>query len=175
MARTSTMLLLTGDYADRLDALYAAAQAAAREDEKSPSPRRLNELTESAALRKEYEDLRAEAEKDAVKVVLHAIGRREWRDLKAKHPPRVEGVSEDIQRADRLAGVNVDTVEDDLVHASLVEPSFSSRAAFDEWVNDEISEGDFQAILQRAWMLVNVARVDPKSLAPSQAQTSGQS
>jgi hypothetical protein len=175
MSRTSTMLLLTGDYADRLDALYAQAQDAERRAEKQAdsASRRLDPKADNSAAaelertRQEFNALRAEAEAEGMKVTLQAIGRKEWRAIKEKHPPRSgEGVDPEVVKQDRLAGVNADSVEDDLVYAAVIEPGFTSRAAFDEWV-DELPEGDFQAILHRAWSMVNVARVDPKSLPVS--------
>lgn len=160
MSRQTTVLLVTGDYADRLNALYAEAQAAERAA--SASSRRLNDSSLYDDLKAQYDALKAEAEAQAIKVTLKAIGRREWRVLKEKHPPRAEGDPETL-KGDRLAGVNADTVEDDLVYASLVEPAFTTRAQYDEWV-DALSEGEFQTILSRAWSLVNVAATDPKSL-----------
>lgn len=159
--RKSTILLLTDDYADRLNDLYGQAQAAEREAERTA--RRVGEQSDYMRLRDEYEALKASAEAEGIKVTLQSISRPAWRKLKSQHPPRIEGVDDDTRNADRLAGVNVDTVEDDLVHASLVEPVFSSRAAFDEWA-DGLSEGEWQVIVRRAWELTNVARVDPKSL-----------
>ena len=167
MSRTSTIMLLTGDYADRLNALYAEAMRLERSEDTETL---LNgEVSAYERVREQYEALKAEAEEQGVKVVLRSLGRRAWRDLKVKHPPRLkgaEGVDDERAAADRAAGVNVDTVEDDLVYASLIEPEFSSRAAFDEWA-DDLAEGDFKTIVLRAWSLVNVAAVDPKSLPAS--------
>jgi hypothetical protein len=148
------------------------AQRLEREAEKradKPTSRRMGESADAdlAAARQAFNDLRAEAEADGIRVTLKAIGRKEWREIREKHPPRSgEGVDPEVAKQDRLAGVNADTVEDDLVYAALVAPEFKSRDAFNEWV-DELPEGDFQAVLQRAWSMVNVARVDPKSLPVS--------
>lgn len=159
MPRTDTFLLLSGDYAQRLDALGAEFDKAV---EKAQTSRRLTDPTWVEQVRADYEALKAEAEAAGTRIVLEAIGRKTWRDLKAKHPPRTEGDPELI-KGDRLAGVNTDSVEDDLVYASLTEPAFGSRDAYEEWA-DRLSEGEFQTILVRAWTLVNVSRVDPKSL-----------
>ena len=120
-----------------------------------------------------YAELKEQAEADGLRVVLKAVGRREWRRLKEAHPPRTEGDAE-VVKGDRLAGVNVTTVEDDLVYASLVEPAFDNRAQYDEWA-DELSEGEFQTILRRAWSLANVAQFDPKSLPASPTRSNGES
>lgn len=174
MARTTTVRLLTADYADRLDEAYRRAydieQRIEKESKKPQPPRRTGERSalslledEYARLREEYEALKAEAEREAKAVTLKAIGRKEWRALKANHPPRTVPADPEVVKQDRLAGVNVETVEDDLVHASLIAPEFKSRAAFDEWV-DELSEAEFQTVLAHAWSLANTVRVDPKSL-----------
>lgn len=169
MAQTATIHLLSGDYPDRLNALWAAAKAA----EKDESARTLAEGDPYEALAAEYDALKSEAIAEGKTVKIKAVGRREWRRLKEQHPPRTEG-SEDVIKGDRLAGVNVASVEDDLVFVSLIEPEFTSRAAYDEWA-DELSEGEFQTILQRAWQLANIAQYDPKSLPASPTRSSGRS
>lgn len=168
MARTKTILLLTGDYADRLNALYRAAEDARADT----SVRTLAEGDPYAELAEQYAALKAEAEEAGLRVTLADPGRKVWRELKAKHPPRTsDEVDAETAKADRIAGVNTDTIEDDLVYAALRDPSFSSRAAYDEWV-DGIGEGEFQTILGAAWLLVNGASYDPKSLPPSPTPSS---
>lgn len=177
MSRTSRVLLLSGDYAERLSALYEAALEAAEHEasESASGARRIGEQSAYTTLRAEHDALREEAERAGTVVVLKALGRKEWRAIKDKHPPRDAAEhGEDVAKADRLAGVNTESVEDDLVYASLVEPEFSSRAAFDEWV-DDLSEGEFTTIVNRAWALTNVAMVDPKSLPASLTRSSGES
>lgn len=170
MARTKSILLLTGDYADRLNTLWDAAKAALEDN----SQRTLNEADPYEALYSEYTDLKAEAEAAGLRVTLQDPGRKVWRDLKVKHPPRTgDDVDPEVVKSDRAAGINQDTAEDDLVYACLVEPEFTSRGAFDEWV-DQLGEGEFQTILREAWMLVNVAQYDPKSLPPSPTRGNGE-
>ncbi|MFT3871065.1 MAG: hypothetical protein QM714_00230 [Nocardioides sp.] len=161
MARTRSLLLMTGDYAERLTALYVAAQNAANDD----TPTRIGE-SPYADLREEYDALKAEAEENGIRVVMEAVNRKVWRDLKAKHPARTEHPDPEVLKGDRMAGVNTETVEDDLVYASLRTPEFASRAAYDEWA-DGLSEGDFQTVLAAAWELANGSRFDPKSLPAS--------
>ena len=170
MARQITRTFPDGDYPNRLTDAFAAYQAAKADEETRP-PLSLGEMDPVVKLAEEYAALKAEADADAETkgrvVTLQALGRREWRALKEKHPPRVgDGVDEDTAKGDRLAGVNTSTVEDDLVYAALVRPEFTSRGAFDEWA-DALSEGEWQVLVQDAWRLVNVASFDPKSLPPS--------
>jgi hypothetical protein len=68
--------------------------------------------------------------------------------------------------ADRIAGVDTESIEDDLVHACVTEPTFSSRAAFDEWA-DTLSEGEWRTLVLEAWNLVNESRFNPKALPAS--------
>lgn len=166
MTQTATINLLTGDYPDRLNQAWAAAQAALKDE----SPKTLADGDPYGTLKDEYEALKAEAIAAGKTVKIKAVGRREWRRLKLEHPPRTDADEETV-RGDRMAGVNVESVEDDLVYVSLLEPEFESRAAYDEWAN-ELSEGEFQTILQRAWKLANIAQYDPKSLPASPIRSS---
>lgn len=187
MAQTTTLHLLTGDYPDRLQLAFAAARAA----EGASVTLLSGEEHPYDVLKAEYDALKAEAEAAGINVTLESVGRKGWRQLKGNHPPRTTGDAETI-KGDRLAGVNVESVEDDLVHASLRAPEgrecahdqrqaslgcstdnpCANRGAYDEWA-DELSEGEFQTILRRAWELANVAQHDPKSLPASRTQTSG--
>ena len=187
MAQSTTIHLLTGDYVDRLNELYAAAQAA-KDDE---APRTLGEEHPYDVLAREYAELKAESERDGITVGLEAVGRKAWREIRGAHPPRTEGDEETI-KGDRNAGLNTDAAEDDVVHASLVEPKRAAcahnqslpllactadnpcakRPAFDKWV-DALSEGEFQTVLLRAWSLANVSQFDPKSLPALPTQSSG--
>jgi hypothetical protein len=96
-----------------------------------------------------------------------------WRGLKEKHPPRVgDSFDPDVVKGDRLAGVDTDAIEDDLVHASLIDPEFKTRADFDDWA-DTLSEGEWQQVVIRAWELANGARLDPKELPSSLTRSDG--
>lgn len=179
MAQTIRRVFPDGDYPQRLSALWSALEAALKDEQNGKSLALLaGERPPSEELAEEYQALKDEAEADAETkqrvVVLRAIGRKAWRDLKEKHPPRVKSdeVDEDTAAGDRLAGVNSDTVEDDLVHTSVEVPEFSSRAAFDEWADTVLSEGEFKVLLMDAWSLVNRAQFDPKSLPASRSQRS---
>lgn len=182
MAQQTTLTLLSGDYPQRLLKLAEAAYAA-REDR---AELYANETHPAETLAEEYEALREEAEAAGIHVTLEAVGRKVWRRLKVAHPVRTEadGADADVAKADRRAGVNTDTVEDDLVHASIVEPSefrcaqdqadrskaciagnpCSTRGAYMSWAEDDLSEGEFQQILQKAWVLSQSAVIDPKAL-----------
>lgn len=179
MAQTLTREFPDGDYPTRLNAALAAFTAAEEHEAKHGTGPLLNgQKSPAETLADEYNALKDEAKADAAEkgriVTLRALGRKQWRPLKEAHPPRAgEGVDEDAAKGDRLAGVNTETVEDDLVFASIVEPRFESRAEFDAWA-DELSEGEWQTLVRDAWRLVNVAQFDPKSLPSSRTQTAGE-
>lgn len=179
MAQTLTREFPDGDYPTRLNDALAAFAAAEQDEAKNGRGPVLNgQKSPAEQLADEYTALKDEAKADAAEkrriVTLRALGRKQWRPLKEAHPPRAgEEVDEDTAKGDRLAGVNTDTVEDDLVFASVIEPQFTSRAAFDEWA-DELSEGEWQTLVRDAWRLVNVAQYDPKSLPSSRTQTVGE-
>lgn len=165
-----------GDYMERLNHLWAAFDAASKDEAaEGGSPRLMLEGSVSEELRAEYEALRAKANEAARAsrrfVRLQGISRSVKRDLERKHPPRTEG-DPDTLAADQSAGMNLDSVEDDLLYATVIEPEFRSRSDFDEWVDDELTEGEFQALLRTAWQLANVAQFDPKSLPASPTQRS---
>lgn len=172
MARTTTVHLLTGDYPDRLQALAAAAELA-RNDK---TPLTAAEVHPYDQLAQEYAALKAEAVEAGITVNLAAVGRRTWRSLKEKHPPRSgEGVDKETAEGDRLAGVNTDAVEDDLVFESIrawqqqsgeTVDHIASESAFSDWA-DHLSEGEWQVLVRKAWELANGARLDPKDLPPS--------
>lgn len=167
MARaTRTLLLLGGDYAERLDRLYDAITDAQRDDEGEDGPARtMMEAHPVQALEQEYNDLKTAAEAEAREarreVTLLAIGRRQWRELKEKYPPRTEGSDEQV-RGDRLIGLDTDAAVDDVVYASIVAPEFKSRDAFDEWA-DDLSPGEWKLLSEHAWSLAVGVRHDPKS------------
>lgn len=176
MAQTLTREFPDGDYPSRLnDALAAFSAAEAHEAKNGTGPLLNGQKSAAETLADEYNALKAEAHADAAEkrriVTLRALGRKQWRPLKEAHPPRAgEGVDEETAKQDRLAGVNAETVEDDLVFASVIEPMFADRGEFDAWA-DELSEGEWQTLVRDAWRLVNVAQFDPKSLPSSRTQT----
>lgn len=166
--RTVIRMFPPGDYTDRLNVAYTAYQDALQSEDQTP--RTALEGDPVAELKAEYEALRGEAIEAAKTerryVRMEGISRRQMRALKEHHPPRTEG-DEDTVKADRYAGMNLESVEDDLVFASIVEPQFTSRADFDEWANDVLSEGDFDVLSKTAYDLAQVSQYDPKSLSAS--------
>lgn len=179
--RTDRVVLLTGDYANRLDHLEAALRLAAADEPAEDTSRRAGESDPIAALVAEYEETKAEAEAAGIVVELQSIGRREWREIREKHPPRSgDDVDPEDARADRRVGVNLDAAEEDVIYHSLVSVTEDgetkryrddqgrlvvTEAVFQDWV-DTLTPGDFSILLNRAWDLMNGSR-SPKSLPSS--------
>jgi hypothetical protein len=177
MAQTRTITFPDGDYPIRLNRAYAAYEDALEDERRGKAETLLaTEELASEVLKAEYLALKAEAEEDAREkrriVTLRALGRSKWRELKKAHPVRVEGdgVDADTAKSDRKLGVNIDSIEDDLVFASVSDPKFASRDEFDAWA-DDWSEGEWQTLVRASWSLVNVASIDPKSLPSSPTRT----
>lgn len=154
-----------GDFADRLDRAYAAAMDALENE----GPRTLMEEEPYTVLKREYDELCEEsrtASKDArLFVRFGEVSRKQWREIKAVHPPRTEGDDETVS-GDRYLGFNVESGQDDLVFAAIVEPEFSSRKDFDDWA-DNLGAGKWEAVSKKALEVTLGARVNPKSLPDS--------
>lgn len=165
-ASTKVIEFPVGDFGDRLDRAYAAAMEALSDQSESAT---MLEGDPYTVLKGEYDDLAAESREASraagTYVVLREVTRKDWRKIKADHPPRTEG-PEDALKGDRIAGFNTDEAEDDLVYAALVEPEFATRAAFDEWA-DSLGAGKFAAVAEQAYLFTVGARVNPKSLPAS--------
>lgn len=187
MAQSKPIYLsFPGDYGQRLEHLERAARLAL--NDKTP----LTGLEQHpyAVLATEHAELKAEADLAAdaagLKVVFDAIGRQLMRKLKARHPAR-DGVSDD-----GVFGANMDSMQDDLVHAMLASPEAAScaldqrqadepcgddnpcsrRAAFIKWA-DSLGYGEWNVTaVSAAEHLIAVAN-DPKELPPLPTKSDG--
>lgn len=157
--RTDTVVIFQGDDVTRLAALEEkVARLAPRKPlEGEGSSETGADAGEYASAREEHAALLAEAEGRAVTVVLRAIGRKTWRGLVLKHPPR-DGVKEDENM-----GINTVTFGDDLVPACLASPVFESDALRDVFL-DSLSSVQFGELEARAWALNQIGVGAPKAL-----------
>src|SRR5690349_1582050 len=157
-----------GDFAERLDRAYTAAMDALENE----GPTTLLEASPYETLKAEYDALCEESRQASKEARLFIrfgeVSRRAWRELKAANPPRTEGDEESI-KADRYLGFNVESGEDDLVFAAIVEPEFSSRKDFDDWA-DNLGAGKWDAVAKKALEVTLGARANPKSLPASPTQ-----
>lgn len=145
MPRTTTVLLFQGDDLARIEELRQAAENAAGK------PRDLGDLDPAV----EHDEFVKEAEQRAVRVVLKALGRKQWRSLVAAHPPRP-----DVE-ADQSLGVNDETFGEALVLASLDEPALSGDEA--EEFLDSLRSADFDRLYATAFALNRFQGDAPKA------------
>lgn len=134
-----------------------------------------------------------EAAERAQMVRVQALGRVRFRDLRLEHPPRkvteeVDGETRQIDHPDDVHyGVNTLTFgekllayvdrEDDEVR-TIVEPVFSSDRDRRNFLDDELSDGDFEQLWTTAFFLNTSTGADPKALRfsappPTSARNSG--
>lgn len=169
MARTRTVYFWTDDELSRVDRLQRAAVLAASAEQ--PTTGTKLEGDPVAALRAEYEAERraieAAAKADGRYAVLRELGRNAWREVKRKHPPREDS------KTDAVLGFNADTVDDDLVRASLVEPALSDDE-FEDWVEEQ-GNSVWALLSATAWELTTGERTDPKPLPASLTRNTEQS
>lgn len=175
--RRASLTLYPGDYPLRLTELTEqiadaedrerAAKADADPGGKSGG-KRLTDKAESLRLAEQYRALCKEAEEGSVTLVVEALPRRKWRDLKDEHPPRhVKGPDDELEvhRDDRSAGVNTSTLFDVANGQCVVEPEFTTKA-WDRFA-DDMSDGDWQALSQVVWSVNEEPTRIPKSSAVS--------
>lgn len=159
-----------GDYPARLERLYVALKDAL-DNEGEVASTTLAEGHPVTQLQGEIDALKQEA-REAKKVIkLQGLGRNAWRELREAHPPRNvgdSGVSDKMAEADQSQGVNLTTVEDDLIWAALVSPEFADRDAFDAWLaTDPCTPGQWSTAVQEAWGLTHGRPFDPGSMPAS--------
>lgn len=191
--REAEIVIYQGDDLTRLAELRKSAEVARRAarraaDLAKASPLRVGDDVSSTededeALPEEaaYDAAVEEAAERAVVVRIRAIGRRRFRDLMAEHPPRKvmvkrgEGDEErEVEEAhpdDASFDVNTETFgpallgfvdPDDEEIRTIAEPEFS-RKALAAFIDDEISEGDFESMWVGAYYLNRSPSADPKA------------
>ena len=163
--REAEVLIYQGDDLARLAELRQAAEVAQRRVERDEkSPRRTGDEVPSADEEKAaFDAFVEEAAKRAVVVRLRAIGRKRFRELVAEHEPRKvtvkrigeDGVEREVEEThpeDEMFGVNTSTFPDALLRftdgdvRTIVEPEFPTKAARDAFLDDQLTEGDFDTL-----------------------------
>lgn len=157
--RTATVIVLQGDDDERLRDLEAEVNRLT--PKKGAPPSTLDEADELELAKLAHDEFSEEAKERGVKVVLRAVGRKTWRDLVAKHPPRVEGdgVTKEQAEGDKSFGANIEALQEELVPLCMASPTGSNeeRAAF----LDSLNEGQFGDLAVRAWGLNIGKTADP--------------
>lgn len=130
-----------------------------------------------------YDAFVAEASGRALEVTLQMIGKRRFKELVLAHPPRmvtkeepVEGgepkTVEAVHEDDAMFGVNTETLPTallayvdprDTAVRTITAPEFHGAAQVEEFLDDELSEGDFDKLWVAAFLLNRTAGADPKA------------
>lgn len=146
------------------------------------------------AARKAYTDAQAaydtavdEAAERAIEVVIHDIGRRRFTNLVAAHPPReVDSEPDDKGETRKVThpddegwDVNTETFGRALLvyrgeqgdepgrFVTIAQPAFQSARDVEDFVDDELSDGDFSQLWQAAYFLNRGPSADPKAFVGS--------
>ncbi len=120
-----------------------------------------------------------EASERAQMVRVQALGRVRFRDIRLEHPPRkvdeeIDGETRKVDHPDDAHyGVNTLTFgekllsyvdrEDDEVR-TIVEPTFSTEKDRRNFLDEELSDGDFEQLWTTAFYLNTSTGADPKAL-----------
>ena len=174
---TTNITIYDGDDQARLVRLRTeAAVAESRYDDamsrKAVAPLRTGDAVETEPLREAWEKAEAdfdafvdEAAARATEVVVQHLGRRRFRALRLAHPPRTHQVERDGTMVtepipeDAPYGFNIDTMpaallayvdESDPKVRTIVKPR-KTPAKLDTWLNDDLSEGQFDEIWTAAF------------------------
>lgn len=187
--RTAEVVIYQGDDLARLSELRQAAESARRavaahESATNDGSARMGDAPSAEAEQDAYDAFVDEAAERAVIVRVHAIGRRRFRDLMAAHPPReVEATRTDADGVERKVtetheddapyDVNTDTFpdalltfvdDDDDTIRTIAAPEFASAAKRKAFVEDDLSDGDFETLWTTAYFLNRSPSADPKSV-----------
>lgn len=190
--RTATIPIYQGDDSERLAELRMAVAIAERQAAQSSGPRRGGDPApdeDVKAAQAAYDAFVDEASERAVEVVVQAIGRRRFRDLVAAHPARMvkgEDGKETTHDDDLAYEVNVETFKPALLAfaepgedgvRTIVAPAeaVKSPSALRDFLDDDITDGDYDKIFEIAYWINRAPGSDPKELrfSPSTSETSG--
>lgn len=170
---TKTVPLFQGDDLEEIDRLREAVSSAMSQGGLTPTLDETDDPVLAAA--KAHDDFVTEATERAVKIDVKVLSRRQWRSLKAEHPPRMvtekvladdgETEIEETEKPhpeDKFLGFNTETMPDALVPASIADGQFDTPADRDKFL-DSLSDRNFSKLYSAAvWLNAGVAS-DPKA------------
>lgn len=179
--RTATIPIYQGDDAERLAELRMAVAVAERQaEQRKGEALRSGDAPddEVRAAQDAYDAYVDEAAERAVEVVVRAIGRRRFRDLVAQHPPRMVKNSkgeEVVHDDDASYDVNVETFADALLRfaepgdegvRTIIAPedAVKSPTALRDFLDDDVTDGDYDKIFTVAYWINRAPGSDPKEL-----------
>lgn len=179
--RTASIVIYQGDDLATLNDLRKAAEASVRRQEGAPS--RLGDDRGPTPEQEAYDAFVGEAADRAVVVEFRAIGRKRFAELVAAHPARKVEVeftdadgnvrkTLDTHPDDAGFDVNVETFgeallmfvdKDDTDVRTIVEPEFKTTAERQDFLDNDLSEGNFVELWTGAYYLNRAQSVDPKA------------
>lgn len=179
--RTATIPIYQGDDSERLAELRMAVAIAERQATQSTGPRRGGDPAPSEdvkAAQAAYDAFVDEAAERAVEVVVRAIGRRRFRDLLAEHPARKvkDDKGEEVTHEDDAEyEVNAETFPPALLTfaesgeegvRTIIGPDdvLKSPTALRDFLDDDLTEGDYRKIFAVAYWINRTPGSDPKEL-----------
>lgn len=174
--------LYQGDDRARLAELHTAvenaeafAENAAKENQRMGDEK--PGLAEVQAARKAYNDFIDEVMERTPSLVCQTIGSQHFHDLLLAHPPRMVATTgqdgeatEVVHEDDRGWGFNFDTLQRALLAyrrgatRTIVFPEFASDSECQEFVDNELTEGERVSLFLQAVEQNRGGSVDPKSL-----------
>ena len=152
--RTETVYILQGEDDETLRRLKAKVDETTPKRGGTSAPKTLDDTSDDHEdAKRAHDEFAAEAQERGVRVVLRAVGRKTWANLREKHKPR-EG-----NKQDEDAGVNLDGLQEELVPLCIASPvgSLEEIAAF----LDSLSEGQYGDLAIRSWSLNMGRTADP--------------
>jgi hypothetical protein len=142
----SVAVCLDGELLSRIAEVEARIPAEERDDDRE------NRTPVAPALKREADELREQAESDAVTFRFRSVGSKAWSDLLAQHPPSKE------QRRETGVDYNPDTFPQAAIQASCADPTLDDEDA--AWLVEHLSLGQFR----RLWTACLEANVGPGDL-----------
>lgn len=181
--RTASLVIYQGDDLEQLAELRQAAEVARRRVKQAQgrSLRIGDDAPTAEAEESAYDEFVAEAAERAETLVVQAIGRKRFRDLLAEHPARKvkvtdeDGTREEAHEDDADFGVNVETFPDALLTyrdgdvRTITAPEFPTAKACRDFLDNDLSDGDYESLWQTAYWLNRNPVVDPKATRYSTA------
>lgn len=100
-------------------------------------------------LQQRIRDLEAEMEASTAEFRLRALPRREWRELVAKHQPRIEDGK--VNETDAALGINTETFFEPMVRRCLVDPEVDDEQWFQ--LTEALTSRQFDTLWDASWSL----------------------
>ena len=165
--RTETVPIFQGDDAAAIAAALADVNRATAME--AVGARRLNEVSPAQEAAEHYDEVVAEALPRAVTAMVRALGRKQYRQLRAEHPPRED------DEGDEEAGYNREALHDALLEyydpetgeTTVIAPTFGSKQTLVAWL-DDLSDGNFVQLAMAAVRVNEGGSPSPKASLASQ-------